>query len=151
MTGKAYIYERPCSLDFKKAWLGLDSSFSANTKPCDNVVISLQLRTTNTQCCCDVDYTTSKLQHCSNVVSTLEKKSLVRVVLWMLYWQCGCNIEITTSNSQRLRNVNTTMPNSQSCADVIPTLDSKFTSHHNISWILSWQRWYNVVTSRRRH
>ena len=65
---------RPCSLDFKKAWLGLDSNFPANTKPCDNVVISLQRRTTNTQCCCDVDYTTSKLQHCSNVVSTLEKK-----------------------------------------------------------------------------
>ena len=44
------------------------------TQWCDKNVVKSQLRTTNTQNCCDVDGTTSKLQCCSNVVSKLHSE-----------------------------------------------------------------------------
>ena len=56
------------------------------------------------QCCSDVDATTSKLQCCFNVVWTLDSE--FNSIPWMLYWQLCGDVEIATSNLQRLLNVN---------------------------------------------
>ena len=49
-------------------------AFPENTQHSDTVLVRSQQRTTNMQCCSDVDATMSKLKRCSNITSTLDNK-----------------------------------------------------------------------------
>ena len=59
---------------YQFVYLFLDSfsPIPANTLSCDNVAVSLRRRKPNVQRCSNVDVTTSKLQRCSSVTSTLD-------------------------------------------------------------------------------
>ena len=102
------------------------SSIPANTESCDKIVVRSQRRTTSIQSFIDVDVTTSKLQRCFNIVSTLDSQFNSQYIMTLIL----LNVKIMTSNLQLLQNVDTTTSNLKCFAKVASTFDSWFTPQY---------------------
>ena len=96
-----------------------------------NVVATSQRRTTNTQRCSNGDTTTSKLQQCFNVASTLIVSSI----------HCECcmeNVAAKLKLRHQIRKVFATPILPRQIHNVLPTFPQRWivSSHHSILWML---------------
>ena len=106
---KSYSVKVSYCLNFDIGEMNVVLMYQANTQCCDDVVVRPQRRTTDKQLCTNVDATSTKLQRCANVASTLNSnfssKHTIDVVMATLIHRVNHNVKFTASSQPRYYDV----------------------------------------------